>query len=155
MVKNLRGILADLIYQFSQKGGVATDRGSSCNVAGVADYDDGAVGADCRRGLGTSGKKHRSKRHPARRPALRLLSSRVDNLEQLLSAAPGLLRKDGYVAIISYHSLEDGLVKRDFKHNQTQGLYRVLTKKPIVPDREEIAANPRARSAKLRIAQKN
>jgi 16S rRNA (cytosine1402-N4)-methyltransferase len=108
--------------------------------------------------LGSSGKKHRSKRHPATRTfqALRIAVNReLDNLEQLLSAAPGLLRKDGHVAIISYHSLEDGLVKRDFKHNAAQGLYRVLTKKPIVPSDEEIVVNPRARSAKLRIAQKN
>ena len=51
--------------------------------------------------------------------------------------------------------VEDGLVKRDFKANQAQGIYRLVTKKPIVPSPEEIAANHRARSAKLRIAQRN
>jgi 16S rRNA (cytosine1402-N4)-methyltransferase len=66
-----------------------------------------------------------------------------------------LLKRDGYLAIISFHSLEDGLVKWDFKDKQREGTYRVLTKKPIVAERSEVAANRRARSAKLRIAQKN
>jgi 16S rRNA (cytosine1402-N4)-methyltransferase len=55
---------------------------------------------------------------------------------------------------VSYHSLEDGLVKRDFLQNAKTGRYRILTKKPIVPSQEEIKKNRRARSAKLRIAQK-
>jgi 16S rRNA (cytosine1402-N4)-methyltransferase len=79
----------------------------------------------------------------------------LENLELLLDAAPELLAKDGHLAVISYHSLEDGRVKRDFKQNQSQGIYRLVTPKPIVPDDQEIAANRRARSAKLRIARKN
>jgi 16S rRNA (cytosine1402-N4)-methyltransferase len=108
--------------------------------------------------LGTPGRKHRSRIHPATRTfqALRIVvNHELENLERLLDAAPELLAKDGYLAIISYHSLEDGRVKRDFKENQSQGIYRVVTKKPIVPSDEEIAANRRARSAKLRIARKN
>jgi 16S rRNA (cytosine1402-N4)-methyltransferase len=96
-------------------------------------------------------------RHPATRTfqALRIAVNReLDNLQDLLLAAPGLLRKDGWIAIISYHSLEDGLVKRDFKARAGEEVYRLRTKKPITPSREEIAANHRARSAKLRIAQK-
>ena len=108
--------------------------------------------------LGAPGKKHRSRIHPATRTfqALRIaVNHELENLEQLLAAAPGLLAKDGFLAIISYHSLEDGRVKRDFKENQARGIYRIVTKKPIVPSDEEIAANRRARSAKLRIAQRN
>ena len=108
--------------------------------------------------LAGPGRKHESRKHPATRTfqALRIaVNHELENLEQLLYAAPGCLKKDGYVAIISYHSLEDGLVKRDFKRNEAEGVYRVLTKKPISPSREEIASNHRARSAKLRIAQKN
>jgi 16S rRNA (cytosine1402-N4)-methyltransferase len=151
--------LADLIYRFGQ------DRASRRIARFIVQRrrreritTTGQLAQIVVAALGTSGEKHRSKRHPATRTfqALRIAVNReLDNLEQLLSAAPGLLGKDGYVAIISYHSLEDGLVKRDFKHNQTQGLYRILTKKPIVPGRDEILANPRGRSAKLRIAQKN
>jgi 16S rRNA (cytosine1402-N4)-methyltransferase len=106
--------------------------------------------------LRTPGGKHRA-RHPATRTfqALRIaVNHELDNLRDLLSAAPGLLRKDGWLAVISFHSLEDGLVKRDFQQRQHEGIYRIRTKKPIAPSREEIAANHRARSAKLRIAQK-
>jgi len=106
--------------------------------------------------LRTPGGKHKA-RHPATRTfqALRIAVNReLDHLQDLLSAAPGLLRKDGYLAIISYHSLEDGLVKRDFKARVQEGIYRLCTKKPITPSREEIAVNHRARSAKLRIAQR-
>ena len=68
--------------------------------------------------------------------------------------APAILNKNGQIAVISYHSLEDKLVKENFRANAKEGIYRIITKKPIVPSRNEIAENRRARSAKLRIAQK-
>ena len=87
--------------------------------------------------------------------ALRIaVNDELENLKKLLSSAPELLNEKGYVAVISYHSLEDRLVKNDFKQNEKAGFYVNLTKKPIVPSREEVAGNRRARSAKLRIAQK-
>jgi len=98
-----------------------------------------------------------TKIHPATRTfqALRIaVNSELDNLEKLLDSTPDLLKKDGLIAIISFHSLEDRLVKTSFKKNDEQGIYRILTKKPIVPDRDEVLRNRRARSAKLRIAQK-
>jgi len=104
------------------------------------------------------GSKRRASKHPATRTfqALRIAVNReLENLKMLLSSAPMLLKQGGSLAIISFHSLEDGLVKRDFKQNQQAGLYRILTKKPIVADREEVVANRRARSAKLRMARKN
>ncbi len=103
------------------------------------------------------GKKHWSRIHPATRTfqALRIaVNHELENLETLLSAAPVLLRPNGYLAVISFHSLEDGMVKRDFKQRAADGQYRLLTKKPIAPTQEEVEANRRARSAKLRIAQK-
>ena len=99
----------------------------------------------------------RSRIHPATRTfqALRIaVNDELENLKQLLASAPGLLNRDGYMAIISFHSLEDRLVKNDFKQNAADGIYRILTKKPIVPTRDQVIENRRARSAKLRIAQR-
>jgi 16S rRNA (cytosine1402-N4)-methyltransferase len=105
--------------------------------------------------LGSKGT--RSRIHPATRTfqALRIaVNQELENLEKLLTAAPGLLNKEGLIAIISYHSLEDRIVKNDFRQNRANGIYNIITRKPLVPSQEEIAENNRARSAKLRIAQK-
>jgi len=105
------------------------------------------------------GRTHpgKSRIHPATRTfqALRIaVNDELGNLAGMLDEAQPLLNKSGRIAVISYHSLEDALVKKDFKMNEKGGMYRVITKKPIVASRREIAANRRARSAKLRIAQK-
>ena len=71
----------------------------------------------------------------------------------MLSIAPQLLNADGRLAIISFHSLEDRLVKQTFADLTDQGYeaeYAVLTKKPLTASSDEIAFNPRSRSAKLR-----
>ena len=107
------------------------------------------------RALGKKGS--RSRIHPATRTfqALRIaVNQELENLEKLLVEAPGLLNRDGWIAIISYHSLEDRIVKTDFRQKASDGIYKIITKKPIVPSQEEIEKNRRARSAKLRIAQK-
>ena len=93
--------------------------------------------------------------HPARRTfqALRLAVNR--ELEELTAALPhaaGLLGPGGRVVVLSYHSLEDGTVKRAFRDDDR---LTVLTKKPLVPDAEERGRNPRARSAKLRAAERS
>jgi 16S rRNA (cytosine1402-N4)-methyltransferase len=98
-----------------------------------------------------------SKIHPATRTfqALRIaVNDELENLTTLLRSAPALLGQNGYIAVISFHSLEDRIVKTDFKSNEGNGIYRIVTKKPISPLRSEILNNRRARSAKLRIAQK-
>ncbi|UCC22257.1 MAG: 16S rRNA (cytosine(1402)-N(4))-methyltransferase, partial [Planctomycetota bacterium] len=95
--------------------------------------------------------------HPATRTfqALRIaVNDELQNLKGLLASAPPLLNQNGCIAIISFHSLEDRLVKNDFRDNAKRGVYTIITKKPIVPSKYEIAENPRARSAKLRIARK-
>ena len=92
--------------------------------------------------------------HPARRAfqALRIAVNReLEELSASLPRAAGLLGPGGRVVVLSYHSLEDGIVKRAFRDDDR---LRVLTKKPMTPSEEETARNPRARSAKLRAAER-
>lgn len=96
----------------------------------------------------------RSKIHPATRvfQALRIAVNReLDILKNFLSKAPDFLKVGGRLAILSYHSLEDRQVKFAFRSYDE---FRILTKKPLTPSFEEIARNPRARSAKLRIIER-
>ncbi len=93
--------------------------------------------------------------HPATRTflALRMAVNReLDVLTELLTQLPERLNPGGRVGIISFHSGEDRLVKRDFLHRQKAGFYDIKTKKPITPSAEEVRRNPKARSAKLRVA---
>ena len=92
--------------------------------------------------------------HPARRTfqALRIAVNReLEELTASLPRAAGLLGPGGRVVVISYHSLEDGIVKRSFRDDDR---LRILTKKPLRPSDVEVARNPRARSAKLRAAER-
>jgi 16S rRNA (cytosine1402-N4)-methyltransferase len=92
--------------------------------------------------------------HPATRvfQALRIaVNQELEVLETFLSLVPNWLKPGGRIAIISFHSLEDRIVKHTLKESPW---LKVLTKKPILPQEDEIAANSRSRSAKLRIAEK-
>ncbi len=93
--------------------------------------------------------------HPATRTfqALRIaVNDELGALDALLQCAARHLNPGGRIGVISFHSLEDGRVKRDFRRRKDAGIYTLATKKPIVPDRQERQANPRSRSAKLRVA---
>ncbi len=96
--------------------------------------------------------------HPATRTfqALRIFVNReLDDLKALLQAAPQILKPSGRVVIISFHSLEDRIVKDAFRDGANIGKhYRILTKKPVTASEEESDRNPRARSAKLRAAER-
>ena len=101
--------------------------------------------------------KGRQKLHPATKTflALRIAVNReMEELGQFLSRAPATLASEGRWAILSYHSLEDRQVKQAFRRMALAGEMKVLTKKPIVPSAEEIESNPRARSARMRVAEK-
>ena len=78
----------------------------------------------------------------------------IENLSALLAQAPAALAPGGRLAVISFQSTEDRLVKQAFRSAEQTGLLKVLTKKPLSPAPEELAANPRSRSAKLRAAEK-
>ena len=95
--------------------------------------------------------------HPATRTfqALRIfVNQEMDELRGLLEAAPRILKPGGRLVIISFHSLEDRIVKDAMRDGAKQGLYRLLTKKPVTATEEEIDCNPRSRSAKLRAAER-
>jgi 16S rRNA (cytosine1402-N4)-methyltransferase len=95
--------------------------------------------------------------HPATRTfqAIRIWVNReLDDLKELLDAAPRVLKPGGRLVVISFHSLEDRMVKDAMRDGAHAGLYRLLTKKPVTAGDEEIAVNPRSRSAKMRAAER-
>ena len=99
----------------------------------------------------------RQKLQPATKTFLALrnaVNREEEELEQFLSRTPATLSSGGRWIVLSYHSLEDRPVKRAFQRLAREGSFRVLTKKVIVPGEEEIRSNPRARSAKMRVAEK-
>jgi 16S rRNA (cytosine1402-N4)-methyltransferase len=95
--------------------------------------------------------------HPATRTfqALRIFVNReLDDLKALLEAAPRVLKPGGRLVVISFHSLEDRIVKDAIRDGARNGYYRLLTKKPVIASEEESRQNPRSRSAKMRAAEK-
>jgi 16S rRNA (cytosine1402-N4)-methyltransferase len=87
--------------------------------------------------------------------ALRIaVNDELNNLKKALPQAKEVLNKGGRLAVISFHSLEDRIVKNFFKDYSQKGQLKILTKKPIIPSDEEIKNNPRSRSAKLRVVEK-
>ena len=95
--------------------------------------------------------------HPATTTfqAIRIFVNReLDDLKALMEAAPGVLKPGGRLVVISFHSLEDRIVKDALRDGAKAGAYKVLTKKPVGAGEEEIDRNPRSRSAKLRAAEK-
>ena len=96
--------------------------------------------------------------HPATRTfmALRMAVNReLESLESLLAKVLGVLRPGGRVVVLSFHSLEDRRVKHTFRRWQLEGRARLVTRRAVRPSETEVEANPRARSAKLRVAEKS
>jgi len=95
--------------------------------------------------------------HPATRvfQALRMeVNDEIGALNSLLASSLNLLNSSGRLVIVSFHSGEDRIVKNTFREWKAQGFVNILTKKPITPSEIELGANPRSRSAKLRIIEK-
>lgn len=87
--------------------------------------------------------------------ALRIaVNKELENLNSALPQALEILKSGGRLVVISFHSLEDKIVKHFLKENEKKGKLKILTKKPIRPKKEEIKINPRSRSARLRAAVK-
>jgi 16S rRNA (cytosine1402-N4)-methyltransferase len=145
------GDLADLIYEYGQESksrriAAAIVRARSrAPIAGTDELAGIVVSAVGRRPGGP---------HPARRTfqALRIAVNReTEELAASLPQAVDLLAPGGRVVVIAYQSLEDRVAKRTFREN---GRLAILTKKPLQPSEAEVEANPRARSAKLRAAER-
>jgi len=95
--------------------------------------------------------------HPATRTfqALRIFVNReLDEIKELLEAAPRLLKPSGRLAVISFHSLEDRIAKDSLREGAHNKIWEILTKKPVTASEEEMDRNPRSRSAKLRAAER-
>ena len=150
--------LADIIFKYGQ------DRASRRIARFIVQYrqiqpinSTAQLSAVICKALNQPAAARYGKIHPATRTfqALRIaVNDELGQLHRLLTSAPDILKKDGRIAIISFHSLEDKIVKDDFRQKKSDGIYEVLTKKPLVASRSEIQDNPRSRSAKLRIAKR-
>ena len=100
---------------------------------------------------------HHRKIHPTTKTfqALRItVNDEIESLKEGIRKGFERLNNGGRLAVISFHSLEDRVVKQFFKEKGTEGQAKILTKRPIIPSDEEIGQNPRSRSSKLRIIEK-
>ncbi|MDD3088406.1 MAG: 16S rRNA (cytosine(1402)-N(4))-methyltransferase RsmH [Candidatus Omnitrophica bacterium] len=107
------------------------------------------------RAAGARYKRYRL--HPAARTfqALRIfVNDELDSVEDGVKKALSLLNHSGRICVISFHSLEDRIIKNIFRDASKEGLVKLVNKKPLVPAEEEMVLNPRSRSAKLRVAER-
>ena len=148
--------LADLIYEFGEERRsrrIARAIVRSRPVTTTAQLARVVAGA-----AGTM-KQERGRYfiHPATRTfqALRIyVNAELSEIDALLRLAPEVLKPGGRLVAISFHSLEDRRVKDALREGARQGIYEVLTRKPLTAEAEETDRNPRARSAKLRAAER-
>lgn len=148
--------LADIIFRF---GGERMSRriAKAIHDTGRAHpiMTTGALAKVVRDALPRSYERGRIDRATRTFQALRIYANReLEHLETFLDRITEILNPGGRVAIISFHSLEDKLVKTAFQQYAKQGAFSLITKKPITATDEERAENPRSRSAKLRAARR-
>jgi len=148
--------LADLIYEYgderrSRRIARAIVRGRPVTTTGqLARIVASAVPT-------MKGAMKHDRIHPATRTfqAIRIVVNReLDEIRDLLEAAPGLLKPSGRLVVISFHSLEDRIAKDSLREGAQKGIWEILTKKPLIAGEEELERNPRSRSAKLRAAER-
>lgn len=144
--------LADLLYQLAEE---RDSRRIARNIVRARPIRDTAHLATVV--AGARSVRGRQKLHPATKTflALRIAVNReLEALGQFLNRASATLAPGGRWVVLSYHSLEDRMVKQEFRRLAGGGVVKVLTRKVVCPTEREIAANPRARSAKMRVAEK-
>jgi 16S rRNA (cytosine1402-N4)-methyltransferase len=147
--------LADVIFEFGEERHsrrvaraiiAARDRGELNDTATLASVVRRAAGG---------GKWQRI--DPATRTfqALRIwVNAELEGLDRFLTAAAGLLRRGGRLAVIAFHSLEDRIVKHTFRRLSIDSGFGVITRRPVAPGEAECDRNPRARSARLRVLER-
>ena len=144
--------LADLLYQFGEERDSRRIARAIVRARPIRDTEHLAtVVAGARKQGG------RQRLHPATKTflALRIAVNReMEELEQFLIRTPATLSLGGRWVVLAYHSLEDRQVKQRYQQLAREAAFRILTKKPIVAAEAEVQANPRARSAKMRVAEK-
>jgi 16S rRNA (cytosine1402-N4)-methyltransferase len=149
-------VLADLIYEFGE------ERRSRRFARAIVRARPIKTTAQLAKVLSAAAPAMKSERgrhpiHPATRifQALRIyVNAELNEIQALLQAAPKLLKPGGRLVVISFHSLEDRLAKDALRKGARQGIFEVLTRKPVTASEEETDRNPRARSAKLRAAER-
>jgi len=144
--------LADLLYQFGEE---RDSRRIARAIVRARPIRDTAHLATVVAGARKQGGRQRL--HPATKTflALRIAVNReMEELEQFLIRTPATLSLGGRWVVLAYHSLEDRQVKQRYQQLAREAAFRILTKKPIVAAESEVQANPRARSAKMRVAEK-
>jgi len=144
--------LADLIYEFGEER-----RSRRIARAIVRSRPVTTTAQLARIVAGAAGTMKGERIHPATRTfqALRIyVNAELSEIEALLAAAPEVLRPGGRLVAISFHSLEDRRVKDALREGARQEVWEVLTRKPLTAEAEETDRNPRARSAKLRAAER-
>ena len=144
--------LADLLYRNAEERNSRRIARSIVRARPIRDTEHLATTVAGGRKVGG-----RQKLHPATKTFLALrtaVNREEEELGQFLSRTPATLSPGGRWIILSYHSIEDRLVKHAFQDLARRGSIRVLTKKVITPGTEEIRNNPRSRSAKMRVAEK-
>ena len=142
--------LADLIYEYGE------ERFSRRIAKKIVQQRPFQTTTDLAMAIASTvpGKYRHGRIHPATRTfqALRIeVNQELKSLEKFIDHAPGWLKPGGIIGIISFHSLEDRIVKHRFRGSE---LLEVITKKPITAQKDEQRTNPRSRSAKLRFARK-
>ncbi len=147
--------LADLFYHNAQEGNSRKVARRICQVRHAGRITTTLALARAVESAYAARGRSGGKIHPATRVfmALRIAVNReLENVREFLRLVPAYLREGGKVAVISFHSLEDRIVKQFMRAAKAEGTFEELTSRPVIADAAERAANPRSRSAKLRVA---
>ena len=149
-------VLADLIYEFGEE---RRSRRFARAIVRARPIETTAQLAKVLSTVAPTMKTERGRHsiHPATRvfQALRIyVNAELDEIQALLRVAPRLLKPGGRLVVISFHSLEDRLAKDALRDGMRDGVWEVLTRKPVTASEEETDRNPRSRSAKLRAAER-